>query len=282
MEELDDEAVDLLVSSPLAEAWRSSLKERAQSTYAAQYMPTHQVLTTLIVKGNADHERLAVDYVRRHTRIPVPQIRHRNLQEWMAFEFIEGEMLCECLEKKSLFMQFRIACTMRCYLAQLRRLKGSMPGRLKNPGVVSGPLFDCSPRGPFPSLFLLQSWCEMIAIRGWCEMVELYQRVGTPWKIPPEPLVGKSWALHYAHGDLNTTNCLLSKDGVLWVIDWAESGFYPSGYDGAVMAHFNDGPQSWQRMRSLIADGGDAMHSRFWSFFNSGIYRYVCSHRYDE
>lgn len=47
----------------------------------------------------------------------------------------------------------------------------------------------------------------------WVELVRSYQRQGEP--IPPEPVAEKPWELHYAHSDLNTTNCLLSKDGVL-------------------------------------------------------------------
>ncbi|KAF8951981.1 hypothetical protein BDZ97DRAFT_1881794 [Flammula alnicola] len=281
-EELDDETVKELVSSPLAKAWDASLKARANSD--DNYMPTHQISPTLIAKANAQHERAAMDYVRRHTRIPVPQLRHRNLRDWMVSEFIEGEMLLECWDKQSLFMKFRIACTMRCYLSQLRRLKGTMPGRLEN-HVVDGPLFENAPHGPFQSLFHFQSWCEMIAICGWCSTAAHFKNIGRLDKLKPQPVVGEPWDLVYAHGDLNLTNCLLSKDGILWIIDWAESGFFPSWFDGASMAWYEklqEAPRSWHFLRPFMAGKeSDVKYNNFWAFFLNDVHRFPHSEQYE-
>ncbi|KAH9483745.1 NAD-dependent protein deacylase [Psilocybe cubensis] len=272
--QLDDQAVDHLLSSSYADTWREGLRTRVKSNWPTRAMPTHRISQNVIVKRNDKNERDATDYIRLHTHIPVPQIYHRNLENWTAFQFIEGEMLLECLHKKSLFMQFRIACTLRLYLTQLHSLKGFAPGRLHNPGVVSGPLFDNSARGPFHPFSSFQAWCEVVALQGWADTVAYQKTLGMPQQLPLEPPTGKPWKLNYAHGDLNFANIILSKDGVLWLVDWAESGFYPRGYDAAVLAYFEEGPSFWQRMRSFIAGSeGGLTHDRFWSFFHSGLCR---------
>lgn len=83
-----------MVASPLALKWDQSLKERVGSSDNS--VPTHQITSSLIVKSYSSVERVAMDYVRRHTRIPVPQPRYGHLRTWMVSEFIEGEMLLKC------------------------------------------------------------------------------------------------------------------------------------------------------------------------------------------
>ncbi|KAF8068745.1 hypothetical protein FPV67DRAFT_1668818 [Lyophyllum atratum] len=278
-EELDDDTVDSLVSSPLAKAWDEALKARANSTH--DHMPTHQISTSLIAKANSPHERAAMDYVRRHTLIPVPQLRHRNLREWLVSDLIEGEMLLECWDKQSPFMKFRIACTMRRYLSQLRSLQNTMPGRPED-HVVDGRLFEHQAHGPFQSLYHFQSWCEMIAMTGWCSVAAHFRNVGRLAKLKSQPVVGEPWDLVYAHGDLNLSNIILSKNGVLWIIDWQESGFFPSWFDGVSMASYEEAPQSWHFLRPFMAGKeSDNKYDNLWSFFLQDIHRFAYSEPYE-
>ena len=195
-------------------------------------VPAHRILPSLIAKCNSTYECTAVQYVRQHTRIPVPQIRYKNLKRWMVSDFIDGEILLECWTRQSLWMKFRIACTIRSYLGQLRQLSGDMPGRIDD-HTAEGPVFDEDVYGPFQSLTHFQNWCEMVAMSGWR-------------RYSAQPIVGPKWKLVYAHGDLNMGNILLSKDNVLWIIDWQESGFFPPWYDGVVLDYFANTPRSWR------------------------------------
>lgn len=272
-EELDDAAVSRLVRSPIAKAWEKWVKERVDAPWG---VPTHQITPNLIAKANAPHERVAVDFVRQHTRIPVPQVRHRHLKRWMVSEFIDGNMLYACWNAQSTFMQFRIACTVRHYLVQLRRLQGTIPGRLET-HIASGPLFDCNEKGPFTSRAGFQAWCEMVAVTGWCSLATAFRHSGEANKMEPqqEPVTHEPWDLAYAHGDLNLTNLLLGSDGVLWVVDWAESGFYPRWWDGVAMASFPDAPRSWHALRPFMAGRhADQMHKSFWAFFTQEVHRF--------
>ena len=59
---------------------------------------------------------------------------------------IEGHSRDRTWETLSLFMQFRIACTLRCYVKQLHSFTSTLPG---HDGIVSGDPFFCSEHGPF-------------------------------------------------------------------------------------------------------------------------------------
>lgn len=119
-------------------------------------------------------------------------------------------------------MKFRIACTIRHYISQLRCLRGTLPGRLEDQ-VVDGLLFEHE----FRSIGHFQKRREMISMTRWCSTAAHLKNVGMLHKLLPQPVVGEEWDLVFSHGDLNLTNLLLSKNGVLWVLDWRESGFYP-------------------------------------------------------
>ncbi len=68
-------------------------------------------------------------------------------------------------------------------------------------------------------------------------------------------------------------NLMLGKDGQLWVVDWADAGFYPEWFEGANMKQFfieqgNSG--SWNRLCSWI----------FGDYESRGQYSYIDSIRY--
>lgn len=100
----------------MVQAWDMALKDRVDSHSPLSWISAHKISPKLIVKWKELHEQTATDYVRRHTRIPVPQVRHRYLDEWLVSDFIEGVMLFECWERQTAWMKFRIACTIRSYL----------------------------------------------------------------------------------------------------------------------------------------------------------------------
>ncbi|KAG6892101.1 hypothetical protein C0993_004853, partial [Termitomyces sp. T159_Od127] len=107
-------------------------------------------------------------------------------------------------------MKVRVACTLRGYIGQLRRLRGVVPGRLED-GIASGIQFDDVEIGPFESTTDFRLYCELIAQSSWNWTVE-HGKLTEP--LPPL-VSGDDWDLVLTHGDLNLTNLLLADDGVL-------------------------------------------------------------------
>ncbi|EPQ55759.1 hypothetical protein GLOTRDRAFT_128976 [Gloeophyllum trabeum ATCC 11539] len=272
------EDIRSLLRGDLAEKWDANLKHRLLADHA-QYVTVHRITPSLILKeGSAcgPSERATMEYVLQHTTIPVPRV-HCPDQPHLIMDHIEGEMLSECWDQLSSFMQFRIACTLRLYVRQLQNLKSQHVGDVES-GYAGGIFFDGSWYGPFDSVKRFRQFCEWIAFEGWRPFAcaaRLNQR-----PIPPLPNSCSDWAPVFTHGDLNPSNILLSKDGVLWVIDWGEAGFYPSCMETLVMRHHDtvvhaeDHPPSWKRYREFIAGIATKEEQEFWGHFHTAIHRF--------
>ncbi|CAL1703711.1 unnamed protein product [Somion occarium] len=171
----------------------------------------------------------------------------------------------------SLFMQFRIACTMRRYIRQLQHLKGTVPGMPD--GCVGGNLFFCNQHGPFKDSAHFQSFCEMVAQQAYVNNLREYRNKITD-TLPRPPIMGGNWSLSFLHGDIHLGNLMLSRDGVLWLVDWGNSGFYPPWLESAYIAIVADTqPASWNRWRWFIA-GRYPEYEHFWNLALSLLNRF--------
>ncbi|KAH9942670.1 hypothetical protein B0H21DRAFT_520341 [Amylocystis lapponica] len=266
--ELDHTKVDTLVKGPQTAAWDKRIA--SQSTFWG-LSPTHQIAPTLLAKRFSLAEATNMEYVRTHTTIPVPQPRYSNLSRWLVMDLIDGQSLNECWHTLSPFMQFRIACTLRTYVSQLRRLTSDVPGWTAG-APFSGILFDEKDCGPFPSSERFQRWCEMVAHSGWCRLLHYRNCNGLP--IPPPPVIGDSrWSLVFTHTDLSPSNIVLSKDGTLWIIDWADAGFFPVWLETVGMKRYDDFSKLWMRYRWFIA-GCSPAYELFWDRFMDDVHRF--------
>jgi len=269
--EVDDTTVEELREGPLARAWDLALSAHCVfGRNNPSSSPTHRINNAYIVKLRSENELTSMQYVRAHTQVPVPQPRCLTLsKKWLIMDFIQGRMLEECWDSLGFFRQFRIACTLRKYISQLRRLSSTAPG---SDGMVGGVLFDERQLGPIPSALDFKLWCNQIAQLGWSYWARSMKSQGVLCDVTPPPKVVDDWDLTFVHTDLNMSNILLSDDGVLWVVDWAEAGFYPKWLESVGMNRFYDEPDSWRRYRWFIA-GTYPDYEDFWAKFICGVVR---------
>lgn len=273
MPDLDDDAVDCLVQTPEALAWDKALALYTTSVLSSPTcVPTHKITPRLIVKRLSHTERANLVYVRKNTTIPVPQTRYPNMSKWLVMDLVKGKSLLECWGAQSFFMKFRIVCTLRGYIGQLRRLSGTIPGSLTT-GLSTGILFDDQDCGPFKSATEFRIYCNHIAYTGW-ESVVRSRRSHNPGSIPPQPhLAVDEWPLVFTHADLNMSNIMLSDDGALWIVDWETAGFFPPWLETIGIGTFDDAPSSWRRLRWFIA-GADRRYEAYWAFFVQDVHRF--------
>ncbi|KAH9923387.1 hypothetical protein B0H21DRAFT_895171 [Amylocystis lapponica] len=263
--ELDHTKVDTLVTGPQTAAWD---KRIGSQTKFGGISTTHQIAPTLLAKWFSLAEVTNMEYVRTHTTIPVPQPRYSDLSPWLVLDLVDGQSLHECWHTLSPFMQFRIVCTLRTYVSQLRRLTSNAPG-WKAGETFSGILFEEQQCGPFPSSEHFQRWCEMVSYSGWCRVVNYHNYNDLP--IPPLPVIGDSrWNLVFAHTDLSPSNIVLAKDGTLWIIDWADAGFFPVWLETVGMKRYDNFSKSWTRYRWFIA-GCSPAYEWFWEMFLENV-----------
>ncbi|KAG6871880.1 hypothetical protein C0993_002684 [Termitomyces sp. T159_Od127] len=256
-----------MVKSPLAKQWDLSL-ERLRGPLGS--ISAHRITPTLLAKIYSASEVATLKLLRKHTTIPVPQPRYDHLQGWLVMDFVEGKMLIDCWSSLSFFMKLRVACTLRGYIGQLRRLRGVVPGRLED-GIVSGIQFEEVELGSFKSATHFRLYCESIAQYTWNYTVE-HTKPTQP--LPPPLVFGDDWDLVLTHGDLNLTNLLLADDGVLWVIDWGNSGYYPKWMESVTMQHYDDtNPKTWNDLRWLIS-GSFPIYEVFWDYVEQQVERF--------
>lgn len=234
---------------------------------------TRRITSQLLVKRKNPTELLTMQYVRTHTRIPVPQPRYPHIRGWLVMDLIDGVTLRDCWDSLSWWMQLRVACTLRLYVRQLRALKGTRPGSLVDGMIENHPLFDYRPVGPFRNATTFRIWCERAAHYSWVLSAERHRRDGFPEDIKPYPVMDREWSLVFTHGDLNLSNIILSKDGTLWIIDWASGGFFPPWLE-AVGMRYVPPPVSFQRYISFIA-GSCPKYEAFWDFFICDVHSWA-------
>ncbi|KIM39117.1 hypothetical protein M413DRAFT_29676 [Hebeloma cylindrosporum] len=84
----------------------------------------------------------------------------------------------------------------------------------------------------------------------------------------------EEWPLVFTHGDLSLSNVMLSDDGTLWIVDWADSGFYPPWMEALGVYRYENHPQSWKRLRWLIV-GPTPLQQKNWEYFGKVCERYA-------
>ncbi|KAI4519610.1 hypothetical protein K525DRAFT_205665 [Schizophyllum commune Loenen D] len=274
----DDDDVERLRKSSAAQAWNEHL-QRVLDAPEPQDVPANRITKSLIAKWPTSSERACLEYVRRHTSIPVPRAFRPDLS-CLVMDLIEGENLLECWGKLSRFMQFRVACTLRLYVKQLCSLTSSRLGGPEN-GRLSGLLFQDQAYGPFPSTLRFQRFCEHVVFTAWEALDARKCAPGAP--LPPIPQCNGNWDPVFVHGDLNPSNLILDKRNTLWIVDWATAGFYPAFMESQAMRFLNDRvwggnfdkiPRSWRQYREFIAGKTAAEDDKFWDYFESTVYRF--------
>lgn len=270
-----DSVVSQLIDQPPDAAWGEELKRRLGAE-DAPYVPVNRISPSLIVKTPLGSERASMEFVRQNTIIPVPRDLCPHLS-YLVVDFVDGEMLYECWGKLSRFMRFRVACTLRRYTKQLRSLTRPTPGALED-GCVRGVVFDESVYGPFGTVRSFRQFCELVAFEGW--RADVRRAVRANEAIPPLPRPDLERTPVFTHGDLNLSNIMLDRRGSLWIVDWANAGFYPPSMESVVMRrvddimHGEDVPSSWRGYRSFIAGSVSAEEEEFWDYFTAGTFRF--------
>ena len=202
-------------------------------------------------------EVLAINLVLEQTTIPVPRIYRVEVDPrttcmgYLVMDYIHGERLDHAWPSLSIWSKLHIAWILRSYVRQLRKIKhpcSSVPGPLgltpqRCPGLVISSIVDS---GPFADAAAFNDYINnQFRCKNGESVPDQYRE--------PEPLV-------FTHNDINMRNVILGRDGLVWLIDWDFSGFYPRFFEFAAMKMLADffgcpaAPISWRRCIPFIAD----------------------------
>ncbi|KAI0070973.1 hypothetical protein K474DRAFT_1712852 [Panus rudis PR-1116 ss-1] len=254
-------------------AWEEDVKRRLRIQPDAGVLTVGLASPSIVEKHPDKSERAAMEFAYDNTTIPVPRVF--NSDDHFYMDFIKGESIYECWDGLSRLKQFRVACTLRLYVRQMRALRRDFVGAVDT-RVVSGILFEEQRYKPFPSVRLFRRFCEYVAFQGWRRRVSAMQYAGEKPSPFPHPEI--DWTPVFTHGDLNGSNIILDDHGTVWLIDWATGGFYPPCMEAQAMRHVEDHVRpydigdSWRSYRAFIVERTTAEEDQFWDDFFSYIH----------
>lgn len=266
--------ISRLIGSKMDKTWQDTVRKQAKAP-EGQPIRLNRITPSLIVKCHDGWEAASLEFVRQHMTIPVPRIHHPHLDQ-LVMDFVDGDMLRECWPKLSKLMQFRIACTLRLYVRQMRSFRRANVGAVDT-GGIGGVLFEFLEFAPPQDLEHFRRFCEWVASAGWESCVGMPPYRGNV--LPNPPCADFDWTPVFTHGDLNSTNILLDKDGCLWLVDWATAGFYPACMESLSMRVVEEcvppppGLESWCRYRDFICGRVSKQEREFWEYFHGAIHR---------
>ncbi len=234
--------------------------------------PVFRFTPSLIAKILKPLEYANTTYARSRLNIPIPQPRHPHLTRSFVTDFIRGKPLNQCWDSLGIYMQFRIACTLRTYVLQMRRLTQATPGS-PNGGHVHGFVFSNGLySGPFASASSFQRYIHEVTYAGWLSKwrssIRALQDGREPRPQPKQPIFLDGDALVFTHADISPSNLILSGDGVLWMIDWATCGFYPKWIEALSMYRYDAerSPKGWNYL-TWFAVGPLPKNSHSWDHY---------------
>jgi aminoglycoside phosphotransferase len=188
-------------------------------------------------------EAATMEFVRKHTSIPVPKVYcafRRRGKTYIVMENISGMPAAASWERLTEKSKNRLLGQLREMIDEMRRIPAPN-SRISN--VDGGSLFDCRLRssldrfGPFENTQTFHGF-----LRNWIE------------KGPPEHLdVDEMISLHrrewgrpvFTHGDLSSLNILVRGDDIVGFVDWETAGWYPPYWEYTSACQVNPRNTFW-------------------------------------
>ncbi|KAK0465688.1 hypothetical protein IW261DRAFT_1346994, partial [Armillaria novae-zelandiae] len=131
-----------------------------------------------------------------------------------------------------LWMRFRVVVSIWHFVHQLRSISRRIPQLCRFPGPLGDTPQPCTGRfftgpgaGPFRSYAHMAAW-----YRNRLLVMQIFGPLTAQAK-KADSYFDDSRPLVFTHQDLHMRNLMLGKDGQLWMIDWADAGFYPEWFE---------------------------------------------------
>ncbi|PGG99926.1 hypothetical protein AJ79_08363 [Helicocarpus griseus UAMH5409] len=174
-------------------------------------------------------EAEAIAFVRKHTCIPVPEIKEYEVSEnggWFLMTRSAGSQLDICWPKMTEDARAETAVQLQSYITQLRNLQPPKPGWIGS--CTGGSAYDHRlnngfPCGPFDSVSSFNDY-----------LVEPVKNCPKPeLSIKYREMLSDNYCSNFAHADLSYGNILVdeSTGHVTCILDWEMAGFLPEWWE---------------------------------------------------
>ncbi|KAH7184807.1 kinase-like domain-containing protein [Fusarium flagelliforme] len=202
-----------------------------------------------IIKGPCDPPEVeAMQFVARHTRIPIPRIHAIHTEKktgciFIEMAYVEGECLDSAWDHLSTGERDAIFADIKTHLSCLRELQP--PAQNTVSSALSNPSYDCRIGARF---FGPMNHTEFHSLaRGHLRMEDVAQFLGQE----VAKVHTSRYQTQFTHADLNPRNIIVRHGRVAAILDWAYSGWYPEYWE-FTKAHYNYFPgEDWEKYLRL-------------------------------
>ncbi|KAI1071503.1 hypothetical protein LB507_005279 [Fusarium sp. FIESC RH6] len=213
--------------------------------------PAFRVSWHRVIKGPCDPTEVeAMQFIRLHTRIPIPRIIAVHTEKetrgiFIEMEYVEGEPLESAWDHLSTCERDAIFADIKTHLSCLRELQP--PAQDIVSSAFSNPLHDGRIGARF---FGPMNHTEFISLtRGHLRMDDVAEFLG--------PEVAKvhttRYQTYFTHADINPRNILVRHGRVVAILDWAYSGYHPEYWEftKAHYSYLNFPEEDWEKYLRL-------------------------------
>jgi serine/threonine protein kinase len=195
-------------------------------------------------------EATNIECIAGNTTIPVPRVQDVfiiNQQTYIVMDYINGSEFSQkalsAEQRESIFGE------LKGYIAQMRALKPTRPGRVES--ADGSGLFDnrlgSRPFPPFESIEKFHSHIGHDAIlyadkhrKAWSQ----FQAMGN-----------RKYCTKFTHSDIAPRNLLVNNGKIAAIVDWEMAGWYPEYWEYTRWAVSNyRSPQRWQELREEVLE----------------------------
>ncbi|KAH9971223.1 kinase-like domain-containing protein [Lactifluus volemus] len=181
-----------------------------------------------------------MEYIARNTTIPVPRVQDIfiiNQTTYIIMDYINGLEFSQ--KALSVEQRERIIEELKGYIAQMRALKPTRPGRVEaadGSGVSDSRLWG-SPPPPFESV-------EKFHSRLGHDFILKLDKHRNAW--PQFQAMGnRQYCTKFTHSDIAPRNILVNNGKIAAIIDWETAGWYPEYWEYTCWALSNRGSPQW-------------------------------------
>lgn len=182
-------------------------------------------------------EAASMEFIRKHTSIPVPKVYcafQRRGKTYIVMETISGAPAVASWEQLTEESKSKLLDQLRGMINEMRRIPA--PSSMIS-NIDGGSLYDCRVHaslerfGPFENTRNFHGF-----LRNWKEK-------GPPQYPDVDDMIGlqsREWGpLVFTHGDLSSLNILIRGDKIVGLIDWETAGWYPPYWEYTSASYVN-------------------------------------------
>ena len=195
-------------------------------------------------------EAANIEYIAGNTTIPVPRVQDVfiiNQQTYIIMDYINGSEFSQ--KALSVEQQESIFEELKGYIAQMRALKPTRPGRVES--ADGSGLFDHRlVNSPFPPFESIEKFHSRIG-----HDVILYSDTHRKAWSQFRAMGNRKYCTKFTHSDIAPRNLLVNNGKIAAIIDWEMAGWYPEYWEYTRWAVSNDrSPQRWQELREEVLE----------------------------